>query len=274
MAAFVQLDTALIRRRRAELGISVRAAAESIGLSGPTFTRLESGIDHGGLELVVVVRLASLLGVSLDQLIVQGGRDVASSGETAGDATDVAALGAVLFATQTHTPVGTLCEVHGWTLARLHEAEVALDAALCHVGITLSRQNARLGLARAEGAVDRDVLERSLRKHQGRDHVSITEARLLHHVEHGDAPTQPSNAERVALGMLVNAGLITFGSSRPRGEAPLILSEDVRFSLLIDEEPSPHAAPRRPRRSPACDPDVPPPTPTNAPRKSREKRQP
>ena len=274
MAACVQLDTTLIRRRRAELGISVRAAAETIGLSGPTFTRLESGSDHGGLELGVVVRLASLLGLSLDQLIVKGQGAVTSAGEPAGIAADVAALGAVLFATQTHTPVGTLCEVHGWTLARLHTAEEALKAALCHVGITLSRQNARLGLARAEGAVDQDVLQRALRKHQGRDHVSITEARLLHRIEHGDAPTQPSNTERVALGMLVNAVLITFGPSRPKGEAPLILCEDVRFSLLIDEEPGPRAAPRRPRRGPACDPDVPPPTPTNAHRKSREKRQP
>ena len=132
MAALVQLDTALIRRRRAELGFSVRTAAEAIGLSGLTFTKLEGGSDHGGLELAVVVRLAGLLGVSLDQLILQGGREGASGGDEAAEdaAADVIALGAVLYATQALTPVGTLCEVHGWPLARLHAAEEALEDAL------------------------------------------------------------------------------------------------------------------------------------------------
>ena len=42
MAALVRLDTELIRRRRAELGFSVRAAAEAIGITGPTYNKLEN----------------------------------------------------------------------------------------------------------------------------------------------------------------------------------------------------------------------------------------
>ena len=130
------------------------------------------------------------------------------------------------------------------------------------MGIALVRHNARIGLGRAEGVVESEVLQKVLRKHLGRDHVSITEARLLRNIEHGNAPTQPNNSERVAQGMLVNAGLVTFGPSGSTSEAPLALSDDVRFSLLLDEEPILSAPPRRPRRSPVCAPDV----PTSAPR--------
>ena len=46
---------------------------------------------------------------------------------------------------------------------------------------------------------------------------------------HGDAPTQPSDPERVAQGVLVNAGLVSFGaSSTSTCESPMVPSDDVR----------------------------------------------
>jgi hypothetical protein len=97
-------------------------------------------------------------------------------------------------------------------------------------------------------------MKAALRRHLGRDHLNLTEARMLRHVEHGDAPTQPSNPERVALGTLVRAELIGTGDARGKtAEAPLCLSEDVHFSLMLDEAPDAgnHGPTPRPRRSPA-----------------------
>jgi hypothetical protein len=267
------LNLPLLRHRRTELGFSIRAVAEAIGITGPAYTAIEGGFGHAELPLVTVVRLGALLGLGLDQLVESAGDAPATppTADTDALAADASALGAVLFATRTLTPVGTLCEVHGWSLERLHAAERALEHELSHVGIALCRQNARLNLARAAQAVDDKVLQRALRMHLGRDHLSVIEARLLHHIEHGDVPTQPSNPERVALGMLTNAGLVITTPGRAKGEAPLVLAEDVCFSLMLDEDPEPAARPRRRRRSPASAPDVP---TNNAPRGRDEKQQP
>lgn len=71
-------------------------------------------------------------------------------------------------------------------------------------------------------------------------------------LENGDVPTQPSNAERVAMGVLVNAGLVAFAEAPAKAaEAPMVLSGDVRFSLMLDEDPPETGAkPASRRRSP------------------------
>jgi transcriptional regulator with XRE-family HTH domain len=230
------IDYALVRRRRAELGLSIRQVAALIGTTGPGYVALENGGGNPDIGLDAASRLASALGLSLDQLV----RSQRIGPEHADDepslSGDVAALGALLSATGTLTPVGALCEVLDWPLDRFRAAENALSERLAAVGMVLRRSHARLAIERAAGAVDDEQLAKAVRRHLGRVHLSLTEARLLRHVEHGDVPTQPSNPEQVALGVLVNAGLVAPGPAPSKtAEAPLELTDDVRFSLMLEE---------------------------------------
>jgi transcriptional regulator with XRE-family HTH domain len=253
------LNTAMMRRRRAELGISARQLATMVGMTSPSYVAVENGGGNPDIGLDAAVRLAAALGVSLDYLVrtappAEDNDDVvgdAVDGENAtGD--DAAALGALLFTTGTLTPVGTLLEVLDRPLERLHAAETELAQRLQMVGLAIRRSISRLALVGDRTAISEGVLKGAVRRHIGRDHLSITEARMLRQVQYGDAPTQPSNPERVAMGVLVNAGLVDFGSSpSPTAEAPVILSEDVRFSLLLDDDQDDSAEPTRRRRSPA-----------------------
>lgn len=240
-----RLNVQVLRARRAELGLSVRAIAAEAGLTGNGYVALEKGYGHDALSYGTVVRLARVLGLTLDELVA----DKPASNEEEDDA---AALGVLLYSIGTLTPVGALTEVLDWPLDRLHRAEGELARRLEGVGARLRRSGARLAVVPANDAVDAKVLEAALRRHLGRDHVKLTEARMLRHVEHDDVPTQPSNPERVAMGVLVNAGLVAFGEPPTKtAEAPLVLSEDVRFSLMLEEDPNDEGtAPRRRRRSP------------------------
>ncbi|HAM02640.1 MAG TPA: hypothetical protein DCQ30_10530 [Acidimicrobiaceae bacterium] len=118
--------------------------------------------------------------------------------------------------------------------------------------MSLRRNGHQLAIVGTVDAVDSATLEAAVRRHLHRDHVSNTEARLLRQVEHGDVPTEPSNHERVGLQTLVNARLVSFGSPTTKStEAPIMLSEDVRFSLMLDEDPDASVPSRRRRRSTA-----------------------
>ena len=70
-----------------------------------------------------------------------------------------------------------------------------------------------------------------------RDGLNRTEASMLYRM-HGDgAPREPTNPQSVAIGTLVNAGLVVTDERRPGGkERPLVIHEDVRFSLLLDDD--------------------------------------
>jgi transcriptional regulator with XRE-family HTH domain len=259
------LDAPMLRRRRAELGLSVRAVADAIGIGAAAYTAVENGHRHSTLAFDTVLRLARLFGATVDELLARSDQLAATPAE------DVAALGALLMDIGTLTPVGTLLEVLDWSLERLHRAEAQLADALAACGLALRRSASRLAIVDAARAVDPNVLAAAMRRHQGRNHMSLLEARLLRCVEHDDVPTQPSNAERVALQTLVNSGLITFGPSGTKNaEAPLVLADDVVHSLLLDEDPGgPGYTPARRRRSTATLPKRRNPDPKSAHRPTR-----
>jgi transcriptional regulator with XRE-family HTH domain len=231
-----QLDTALIRHRRAELGLSVRAVASVLGVTGTRYTAIESGLGNLGIDLGTLVRLRDSLGLSVAELIAS---TTDSSDEVAADvAVDVKTLGALLLTLGELTLVGTLMEVLGWSLERLRAAEAALSEQLEAVGMRINRSNARLAIVPADSAVDAAARRRAVRQGMARNHVGLTEARVLRHVLAGNVPTQPSNPERVAQGVLVNAGLVAPGPAlHAQVEKPLVLSDDARFSLMLNEDP-------------------------------------
>lgn len=215
-------------------------------MTGPGYTAMENGGGNQDIGLAAAVRLANALGLRIAEL-VSVPESESESVSMAND--DAAALGALLRATGTLTPVGALADVLGWPIGRVHAAEAELAERLRTVGQSLRRSTGRLAVDCGASAVDQEVMKSALRRHLGRDHLSLTEARMLRHVEHGDTPTQPSNPEQVALGTLVRAELVTFGDVCTRTtEAPMCLSEDVRFSLMLDDVPDAGDHGRAPRR--------------------------
>jgi len=79
-----------------------------------------------------------------------------------------------------------------------------------------------------------------MRKHLHRSTISLAEGRMIYRVASGTPPRKASNPERVAIGVLTNAGLLDFDSTN---SAEPNLSDDVRYSLMLDEHRSPKQCP-------------------------------
>jgi transcriptional regulator with XRE-family HTH domain len=229
------IDGALLRRRRAELGISARQVADALGMAGVSYAALEAGRGAGTVEFRTAVRLGQLLGLSLNELVKRTPAE--DPGGAVGDARagdDAVALGSILHATGTLTPAGALCEELGWDYERLHAAEEMLSQRLATCGLRLHRQTARLSIVRAADAIDNKALKAVVRRQLARENVSVAEARMIRRIQQGGAPHTPSNAEAVTFGVLVNAELVSFEEPTRRGtEREMVLSEDVRYSLNL-----------------------------------------
>lgn len=232
------LDGAVLRRRRAELGLSAREVADTLGTPAVSYMALEGGHGAETVEFRTVARLAQILGLALDELLARApdetGQDSTNHEPDAGD--DAAALGAILHATGTLTPAGALCEALGWDYDRLHAAENALSQRLASCGLRLHRQTARLSIVRAVDAVDNKALKAVVRRQLARESVSVSEARMVRRIQQGGAPQTPSNAEAVTFGVLINAELVSFEEPTRRGtEREMVLSADVQFSLALHD---------------------------------------
>lgn len=150
----------------------------------------------------------------------------------------VAALGALLHESDVVAPAGALREALGWTPERLSQALDALDDQLRRVGMRLSRVANRYRIVRDLAAASEDALAGLLRAHVTRDGLNLTEASMLARVARGDVPREPTNPETVAIGTLLNARLAELGPPPGRhSEQPLLLTAEVRFSLLLDVLP-------------------------------------
>ena len=237
------LDTHLIRRRREVLGLSVRAVAARLGVVGAVVRRIEASENHPDVNLGQVTKLAEILNVDVTTLFAPaappdpGGRHDEGRDEGRGDG-DVAALGALLHAAGVLTPAAALRDALDWDKARLDRGLAALDVQAGAIGLRLNRNPAGFSLTRAVEACPADVLADVIRSHVNRDGLNLTEAAMLRRVANGEAPREPTNPEAVALGVLGNARLVKHGEApTPTSQAPLVLAEAVRYSLLLDDEP-------------------------------------
>lgn len=207
------LNTGLIVRRRIELGLSVRTFAKQLGVTGAVVRNLEAGSNHTELTIGLLARLATTLAVDITDLL----HDSSDADRRAGNgsntetaaASRAARLGVVLHTVGVLYPLTALCEVFGWTLDELDTALADLEHALRPAGLRLHQQHRSVQIVRRVAAADQHVLQSAMRKHINRDGLNLSEARLLKRILDGNMPKEPSNAERVALGVLTNAGLLT-----------------------------------------------------------------
>jgi DNA-binding XRE family transcriptional regulator len=244
------LDVDLARRRRAELGLSLREVAEAVGMSGSSFTAIENGRAQQELTIGTVVRLAGVLALTLEELVPGAAVPVEQGCTVEVEAlptdNDARVLGSILAAVDTTVPIGALLDLTEWSPSRLRSARAALEGQLATCGMRIRELNAALGLAVASGSAARPHVAKATRLHLARDHVSRIEAGLLRAIGRDAMPKLLSNPERVALGVLIRGELVEAahadGGVRER---PLHLTDDVRFSLLLDERPSTHKQPRQ-----------------------------
>lgn len=203
------VDADLVRRRAAELGMSQRQLATAMGVTSPVLRGLDVGTNHCDLTIGQLQRLAGALNVELHELIrpAPDDNDIANDA-SAHDATDAATIGAILHATGVLTNDSALCDITGWPLARVRSALAELERRLPTVGLRLHRLERRYSIQRDTTAADAKTLKTAVRKHLARDGLNLTEARVLRQALDSALPREPTNAEQVAIGVLVNAGLL------------------------------------------------------------------
>ena len=125
-----------------------------------------------------------------------------------------------------------------------------LDAALRPVGLRIHQLHHDVRIARTVTTVDPQTLDDLWRIHLARRSLTITQARLLKHIRDGVVPLASNrDTQKVRLPELRNAGLITAAAAESGSTAKWELTDDVRFSLLVDELPTTAdvAAPAKPR---------------------------
>jgi transcriptional regulator with XRE-family HTH domain len=224
------LDSTLIRRRRLALALSERELATRTGSTAQLLHSLETDRNHTELTIAFLVRLAAALGLHVHELLLttpnpdndptpgpKDGQDDAPGGASPAD---VAAAGALLATARTRTPIQVLAESTGWTF---DHTEVVLDALAHHlttVGMVLERNPETVTIVPAATAATADDIAALSRRTLARTGMNLRQARLLHQVHTGNLTAKDlGGPTRVALGELINAGLITWDTG-PRGTLP------------------------------------------------------
>lgn len=231
------LDSDLIRARRLELGLSERTVAKHLGVgaSQSVLRGIEAGTNHEDLPLGDLNRLADILGLELHQLLTPPGNQAA---ESAGPPTreewlghTVAQIGALLYDVDQLIPIEALTSTTGHTLEQIQDVLDELDADLRQVGLMVHRLANSVKISRTIDAVSRDTLQRTWRQHVARRGLDIGQVFLLHQTYTGRRSKTLSN-DQVTMNQLVNTGILHRTASGGTD-----LSPDVRFSLLLDDEP-------------------------------------
>lgn len=218
------LDAALIRRRRRELGLSLRGVARHLNVSAAVIERIEEGINHNDLPLALAAALADTLAIPRQHIWAQ---PHPADTDTADDA---ATVGALLAETGVLTPREALADALTWPLHRVDAALEQLDQHLRPLGWTLHHLKGDVDIRRHPGAANPEQIQTLLRHHHARRSLTRSEARLLYRILGGLTEQRiSSNNDRVALGRLQNAGLLNDEAEQPTA------AEAVRYSFCLDE---------------------------------------
>lgn len=233
------LDVELVRRRRTELNLTRRALARHLGDVSPAVVgRLENGGNHEELPLGLLARLAATLGVDLPTLLGgrSAGRDTTASASDQHE--DARAVGAALHTLGVLVPTSDLARTLGWPAARLRGALDQLTVDARAVGLRVHRLYDRVSLVRDVDALPLEGLAAVARYSAARSGLTTTQARLVHAAlvraarpperRGGGALLATGNADRVAAGTLINAGILAINSN-----GDLMLSPDTARSLLV-----------------------------------------
>ena len=223
------LDGDRVRSLRLERGISQRELARRLRVTSIVIRNLEEGRNHSELTLRLLDELADALVVDPSAL-VQRRQTHDAQGANAVEG-DVRKLGAVLASERTGLTSKALALAAGWKLDRLAKARTALNEQLQAVGMTVAVGSSGWKLQPDMTALSwQDELRLGQARHSERG-LLLREAELLRAAVDGALTPQweqhIGNADRVALGGLLKAGLVV------RSEDGVGLSAAVSQSLSV-----------------------------------------
>jgi transcriptional regulator with XRE-family HTH domain len=222
------LDTALIIRRRTELGLSQRAVARETGMTSAAMSVIESGRSHSELTIRSAARLAAALALPLRVLV--RAEDHESEPPDAHD--DVVVVEAVIAQAKQAIPTQDIATALGWELRRVTSAVAALGRRLAGTGVVLHRASSGYLLRPRGDLLDESQLKELERLRLRTRQVRQPGMRILHRIVTQGIPREwehrAGNATKVNLRMLVNAYLV---DELPDRFAP---AADLRRSLKHD----------------------------------------
>lgn len=239
--ATVTLARDRIRRRRLELALSERDVASHWGVSTAVVRSVEAGRVDTELTLGQLAKLADILGLDLHELLdtTTGPPEGNDDGDPTSSAPDVAKVGALLADVRVLVPLDGLAEALGWDLERTHRALEVLDRTLRPAGLRVHRLHHDVRLARTVTAATDTELGAQWRRHFAVRSLNPAQANLLRQIRDGKARLAGTkDTEKVRLPELRNAGVIRPAAAAAGTTAKWELTDDVRFSLLLEELPT------------------------------------
>lgn len=232
------LDPRQVRHRRLQLGLTESYLGSLCGVSSSVIRRLESGWPQDDLSARFITLLAEQLGTAVADLLADSHQedvdDAAVEERTAADARQV---GALLLAVAEPVPADAVCEVLDMGFDRLDDAVALLNVMLDEAGGIVVDTGSTLTIADDMADIDRDVVDEAMAATFARRRPNLPELRAIHEMVQGkvvrredlDTATGRTLARLRSIGVLANA-------DKPIGvkSDPPILSEDVRYSLVLD----------------------------------------
>lgn len=229
----MNIDTERFRQARHRVKFSHRAVAVAAGTSASAVMNLEKTGDVTHLSVGVLTRIASAVGLSPSDLLLDTIRShTATDRSDTSDAEVISALNAY--------PGGLRVDA---LAVLLQEPADAISARLDSMGAALRPLG--LGVAIADGTATLvglprlDLTDERVREVQrrvgGRADVTLMEAKLAYSVLQGRTSLKSlrsSGSGHLRTWKLVNLGIIRSG---PREIDPPELTPEVRYSLLLDE---------------------------------------
>lgn len=220
------LDVAEVRALRLKAALSTRRLGRAVGVSASTIRGLESGTNHEQLSLLLVARLAEVLGVTPQELFARPCDEPAVPGD------DDKVVEAALRSRSGLTASYDLSTCLGWTLERVVRALGVLDKRLDGTGARLHRNSWQQRAIRPATELLSDDQQRALHR-LGPSDRGLTQgsARVLLAAARGELDDRwlktASNSERVALQSLLKQRLVLTVAGQPQ----LVLSPDAVFGL-------------------------------------------
>ena len=223
------LDAEVIKARRVDLGFSCEQLGARVGLTGHQIRNLEATrAATRWLTFQTVLLLAEALALPV--------RDIVAGPAGPPDGTDdtVRKIGAALAETDRPLTVETLCLGLGVDLQSIHDALNTLDSQLRPAGITVLRtaEGLRLGPA-APTPTDGmgDLRWVALLREELPTDLTAVIADVINGVQPQLHPNSPKHRRVLRL---IHAGILT---QKPGSDVPDGFSDDVAFSLRLDDRP-------------------------------------
>jgi transcriptional regulator with XRE-family HTH domain len=227
---FRLLDPAVVRQRRLALGISEKDLAAHLGVSVSAISGIESYWDQRHYDVAFVVGLAEALSVPVTAILASSGPP-ASDMRAGGDKAEE--LGALLASAAAQTPVEALCDSLALGLVELAEAVEELGRRLAGTGMVVHKLDGQISLQPVR-VPDKAALAAATRAAIARNNLASDRLSMIRNLASRPRQIDPRFSDPWVGGHLVNAGIVE-RLVDPSGSRKAKLTDDVRFSLMIDE---------------------------------------